>query len=339
MKKLLPLSVFSLVFGIHSLALCEPSQGSEKPFVEIVIPATEKLQSEFFEHQDGILRVLGWGELQELVTVLNTENDNFLLGGGRLLGIKKESSFEGDDFGKTAAFELSQKAKFSHGSLTLALNSDLFTKKTTVDHKSLNSKGEQYIHAVNIDRASMVFERDLENNVFVKVKFEFAKVSDQHGFALAVQEVYHDLAHSAGTGGRQDQILSHRPEFSAQQASVLLGHRFVFYQNKQFKIQALIAVGAGEDLHDRYVINYDSQLLVDVGPFQVTLIHQRDALQTATRAEVLIPLRTRCNSQVALKAGLAKVSLNEDEVRSYDDKELQHSLGLQYSRKLNAECL
>lgn len=339
MKKIILLSISVVVAFASPLAIANQvgSPSREKPYVELVLPASEKLSDQYLEYEDGQMRNLSWGDLEEVVTILSTENDNFLLGGGSLIGLKKEGRFEGDDFGKTAAFVLSRKARFAKGTFELSINSDLFTEKAQVDGASFNEKGEQYVRALNVDRASMSFQRDI-NNSFVRLKFEFASIDDQHGFALAVQRIYHDLANEAGLGGRHDHRLDYRQNSSSAQASILLGHRFILYKNKKFQVQAVVALGTGEDSTDRFTINYDARLLLEFGQFQIALIHQRDSLQKSTGAEVIVPLRTTCNNQLAIKAGVAQVEIEDRQFARFNDDDLQHTLGIQYTEKLQPDC-
>ena len=68
-----------------------------------------------------------FGKLKSISVELGTDNDNLFHGGGRVLGIKEKSPFEGNDIGKTFAIDLSTVAQFENASISVEGFSEIYS--------------------------------------------------------------------------------------------------------------------------------------------------------------------------------------------------------------------
>lgn len=286
--------------------------------------------------------ILGLGELEQIMVTLESNNDNLLHGGGRLLGVSKDNRFEGNDLGYTFGIALNSEAQFQNGSLNLNLRSDLYSRPVMVDGQKKDENKKNYVEDINVSVADVKLRRDLSGKYFVEFDVGFTTYQDQNGVALKIQNAYHEAARGQGLGGRLDNQTDHINDFSEISGGMAVGRRFTFHKSNSVEITGSVAVGAevrqaigtSPTQQTSLVPIYSSDLRVNIrNAVSVSAFTSQNSQLRESGADVFVPLVRRGNDQLQAYSGVSWVEPIGDHVRIYRDRDLNYRMGFRYVRK------
>ncbi|MGE3610157.1 MAG: hypothetical protein AB7I27_11260 [Bacteriovoracaceae bacterium] len=197
---------------------CEPNKELVKPIIELSL--NESSQEEIVQlmadekmKQEGFINL---GKFKSFSIKLNTENDNFLHGGGQVIFQKKWKdhhlpSWEGDDRGYTFGEDLNLDLNFTDGSINFKQYSKgysvLAPQKGSIsiciedicdnyDYDIyFDEKGKLYQHFLSVDGLLIEVKKNLVNNqYYIKVGGSIEKLTDKkNGISHLIQTEWHKM--------------------------------------------------------------------------------------------------------------------------------------------------
>jgi hypothetical protein len=175
-----------------------------------------------------------------------TENDNFLHGGGRVLGLTKDDAIEGDDKGQTFGLRLNSLFEFEKGSVALSYLSELYSKSVqqvlsdgTLSEKNVDNDKFYTENAVR-DKISLEIHKDISGKYYGIIGLSFEHVSDS-GLGLTIQEIFHDLTEDFGN--RSYSVVETGLNENILVGTIGLGKRYTIFKKGNFDLTGDIEVG------------------------------------------------------------------------------------------------
>jgi hypothetical protein len=178
---------------------------------------------------------------------LVSDNDNFLHGGGRVLGLKEEEdAMEGDDKGQTFGLSFDSIFEFEQGQISVKYFSELYSKSVeqilpdgTSSYQNPNDNKFYTKNAVR-DSISIKIHKELEGDYYAIVGLAFAHSSDT-GLGLHIQETFHDLTN--GLGNRAYSVIETGLNKNVVVGKLGIGKRYTILKNKTSEITSEFEIG------------------------------------------------------------------------------------------------
>lgn len=327
-------------------AIAEELQSQEEPTLTLGVETSEAS----FESLQQIIVArrfqgpLSLGELQQIIMTLESNNDNLLNGGARLLGLKKDSAFEGDDLGYTFGVALNGQADFENGSLRFNYRSDLYGRLLRTPRVA--GDRSNYAADINVTVGDVRLRKDLHGRYFVDFDLGFATYEDQQGVALKMQSAYHLAARNSSVGGRIDTHTDHMQDFTEVTGAVAVGRNFTFYKNHQVEVTGSVAIGAemrqrlnqaegsGSRISPWVDARLDARLRQGMG---MTVFATENTDSRELGADVFIPIVQTPVHSFQVYHGVSRFEPKGEFLKIYRDDELNYRLGFRYVRNLNAQ--
>lgn len=188
------------------------------------------------------------GEKESVELLFDTENDNILIGGGRLLGLEEEDRIEGDDKGKTFGMTLGMIRNYEQGSIAFKYLSELYSRNVSIisddgrEQEFIPGTREYYTANQSRDILLVELKRDLKNDYFITFKFHLGRVDDQSGLALKIQDKFHRLTEELGNDPYHAVEVS---DSHLETAGIVgIGRRIRIYSRADIEVNAEVEVGA-----------------------------------------------------------------------------------------------
>jgi len=204
--------------------------------VDIQVQPTQDLIDTFEKIRNGEMTP----PKQEIEVSLNTINDNFLHGLGRAAGMKKGSTFEGDDQGQTFGMDLNALIQRGNNSVSVTLLDRLYTRSG--DNLGKAPDGSYYQEALNKSalNVSVVRSKDPNGNdtYFFRFEGEVGCHIDQGGLSQSLQKVWHEAS-----GSKQLSDVDHMEDKYYLAGRLGVGRKTVFFDDGRSSLSALVETG------------------------------------------------------------------------------------------------
>ena len=252
-------------FGAEELAPVKPSR------YEYAFSISDQLASHILAKSN----LFELGELESMQYQVIIENDNLLLGGGRLLGLESSDRIEGDDFGYTFGLDLNVVRIYEEGEVSFQYLSQLYSRHTHV----LNEHGEwmardpeqglPYTQNLARDVLTLEVKRDIGGSYQMIIGVGVEQVDDR-GLALSLQEGFHELTESLGNKPYFD-LDAGKEEFYINGEFGLI-KRVTLYESEKLNIigstGTKLVVSKNDDYVDAVILS-ELEILMESSRFQL----------------------------------------------------------------------
>lgn len=193
-----------------------------------------------------------FGELESFNFKFISENDNLGHGLGAAAGLKAISDFEGDDLGKSFAIDLELLWKYENAELAISFFSDLYSRFALRPDENgviseFNQDGKTTTENLAYEGVRARLKRDINNKTFLTFEIEAAKLDDQNGIAIYIQNFFHSATKSwtNAQGGPQvqyEQLDYFDTDYIATSAAGI-GKQYTLFETKKMKLVGETEIG------------------------------------------------------------------------------------------------
>ncbi len=223
-----------------------------------------------------------FGELQDFSFSFISENDNLGHGLGAAAGLKAISDFEGDDLGKSFAIDLELLWKYENAELAVSFFSDLYSRfalspDENGEIRHFNEDGKTRTENLSYEGIRASLKRDTNNKTYLSFEIEAAKIDDQNGIAIYIQNFFHYATKTwdNAQGGKQVQYeqVDYRGTKFLATGSAGIGKRYTLFDRKKVKVVGQSEVGldlSTEKIFTTAYINTNIDLVLGRSSFKFT---------------------------------------------------------------------
>lgn len=211
-------------------------RGSKKDVMDIEVKPTDEL----IELMERMRKGQKLTDDTEVSVSLNTINDNLAHGLGRQAGLKKGSTFEGDDQGLTFGTELNALVEKGNDSFSLTLLDHLYTKSVADNSRTADGAWNQQALDKSAINLSVVKGRDINGRdaYFFRFEGEMGCETDRNGISSDLQKIWHDVAN-----GKKLNDVEHMDRQFYAAGKLGVGRRTVLRQDGTTSLSALMESG------------------------------------------------------------------------------------------------